>query len=477
LARLYKIDSPLWLDEIYGYRLAQLGFEGIIQNSWTDPHPPLYYFMQWVVSGFGYSRSEIIWRLIPLLSGVLLVPMLGIIVEDITDSFTSIIICLIVATSPSLVYFSQEARPVAFLVLLASISMWFTVTILRNAFVGRLWIGWIIISLLGLYTGYAYLMVAGIQLAFLGLCYYRHVVWRIASIIIIVGLFVLLPFMTSSLIRVASHHVSSEPLTLWRTLQTLFAGEPLRYGFSLSHSIFPLVVIGLCIAACIRTIKLGDNRLAYLIVQVALPMIVFFALSPLLSIRLPLPEAKQFILLMPAFLVLMANGIAELRQWFGHRKGFLVAIVLCGAMVFLNAIGLQSYWSSPKSPEGLTVLKLLDNLQPGENVVSLHYSTDYALGFYTSGIPIYRSPRQDGESYRYQLTDSEHIFDSASMPPIWKGTEDIRASGKFWILAHSTVYREPVASLILGCQIVEQDTFFALNGSFELMKVECPVHR
>ena len=96
LARLYKIDSPLWLDEIYGYRLAQLGFEGIIQNSWTDPHPPLYYFMQWVVSGFGYSRSEIIWRLIPLLSGVLLVPMLGIIVEDITDSFTSIIICLIV---------------------------------------------------------------------------------------------------------------------------------------------------------------------------------------------------------------------------------------------------------------------------------------------------------------------------------------------------------------------------------------------
>lgn len=60
--RVYKIDSPLWLDEIYGYRLAKLGFEAIIQSSWTDAHPPLYCLLQLIISGFGYIQTEIGWR-------------------------------------------------------------------------------------------------------------------------------------------------------------------------------------------------------------------------------------------------------------------------------------------------------------------------------------------------------------------------------------------------------------------------------
>ena len=472
--RLYKIDSPLWLDEIFGYRLARLGVEAIIQNSWTDPHPPFYYLMQWVVSGFGYTQSEIGWRWIPLLSGVLAIAVTGIIVRDITDSFTTIIICLIAATLPTLVFYSQEARSFSFLILLASLSMWFIVTILRDPYVGRrLWTGWIITSLLGLFTGYAYLMVASIQLAFLGFYFYRRAVWWVATVIIIIGLLILLPFMASSLAGVASQHVGAKPLTFWRTVQTLFAGEPIRYGFSLSHTILPLAVIGLYIVAFIKTIRLGDNRLAYFLIQVALPMGMFFALSPLLSIRLPLSEAKQFVILIPACLVLIASGLAELRHRLGHRNGTLLVTAVCGAMIFLNAIGLQSYWTYPKSPEGLAIFGLRDKLQAGEAVVSLHYSLNYALGFYTSGIPIYLNPMQDGDSYRYRLITTEHIFDPLLISPSWIGTENIRASGKFWVLAHSASFREPIVSLISGCQILEQEKFSALNGSFEIMKVDC----
>jgi hypothetical protein len=97
--RLYKIGSPLWLDEIYGYRLAKLGFQAIIQNSWTDPHPPLYYLLQWVVSCFGSIKSEIGWRSIPFLSGVLTIAVIGVTVKDINDTFTSILVCLIAHTS------------------------------------------------------------------------------------------------------------------------------------------------------------------------------------------------------------------------------------------------------------------------------------------------------------------------------------------------------------------------------------------
>ena len=56
-----------------------------------------------------------------------------------------------------------------------------------------------------------------------------------------------------------------------------------------------------------------------------------------------------------------------------------------------------------------------------------------------------------------------------------KNTEDIRAGGQFWILAHDVAYREPIESLVTGCQVVETEMFSARNASFELMKVKCPV--
>jgi hypothetical protein len=469
--RLYKIDTPLWLDEIYGYRLAKLGFTAIIQNSWTDPHPPLYYLIHWVVSGFGQVNSEIGWRWLPLLSGTLAIFVIGSLVREIVDYRTSIMVCVVAATSPSLIFYSQEARPFAFLLLLSSLSMWLTITIFRNPSTNKLWIAWTSITLVGLYSGYAYLMVAGIQIVFLGFYYYQSRVWRVSIILVSGGLFALLPFAASSLRRVALQHISSEPITFWRTLQTVFAGESLRYGVSLSHTVFPLLVVGLCVIAVIRAKKLQDYRLGYCIIQVTLPMGLFFALSPLLGIRLPLPEAKQFVILMPALFVLIASGFAELRSW--QRHGFFLALVIGGVMVLLNASGLQSYWSHYKSPEGFAVLRLRDNLQPGEGVVSLHYSLTYALGFYTANTPIYLNPKQDGATYWYQMTESEHVFDWFSREANEQGVEDIQARGRFWILAHSTLYRESMASLISGCRLVEQETFFALNNSFEITLVEC----
>jgi hypothetical protein len=472
--RLYKIDSPLWLDEIFGYHLARLGLGAVIQNSWTDPHPPFHYLLQWVIHSVGYSQSEIAWRWISFSSGVLAVAVIGSLVRQIAGFSTSLLVALIAATLPSLVYFSQEARGVAPLVLLASLSMWLTAAMLRDGSPSRLWIAWTVTSLLGLYTEYSYLMVAGTQLAFLGLFNHRRVAWWLASIIVIGGLALLLPFMSGSLVNFNLHYASAEALTFWRTMQSMLAGEPLRYGFSPTHTVFPLVVLGLCMAAAVRTFRLGDNRLVYYVLQVALPMGLFFAFGPVLGIGLPLHQTKQFLALMPALLVLMAAGLAELSHWLGARSGLLVAIVLCGALLVLNALGLQAYWTNPKSPEGLAVLKLGDYRQPGEKVVSLHYATNYALEYYTSGLPVYIDPEPEGEAYRYRLTESGRILDLPAASPGQSGTGEIRASGKFWVLAHAALYREPMASLTSGCQILAQETFPARNTSFELIKVECP---
>ena len=100
IIRLYKIDSPLWFDELYAYRLAKLGVGPIIQNSWTDPQPPLYYLLQWAAAGWINPPSELGWRWMSLVYGVLVVFSLSLIVGNVTDRFTSLSICLLVATLP-----------------------------------------------------------------------------------------------------------------------------------------------------------------------------------------------------------------------------------------------------------------------------------------------------------------------------------------------------------------------------------------
>lgn len=52
--RSYRLsNNPLWLDEIYGFLLAAQGLPKILLNSLSDPHPPLYYILQWMSTGFG----------------------------------------------------------------------------------------------------------------------------------------------------------------------------------------------------------------------------------------------------------------------------------------------------------------------------------------------------------------------------------------------------------------------------------------
>lgn len=88
----------------------------------------------------------------------------------------------------------------------------------------------------------------------------------------------------------------------------------------------------------------------------------------------------------------------------------------------------------------MAVLKLRNKLQQGESVVSLHHSLTSALGFYIHGIPIYFNQKRENETFTYQLANSEHIFDLPTNSSNKKSLEDIRSSGKFWILAHATIY-------------------------------------
>ncbi|MDI6694874.1 MAG: glycosyltransferase family 39 protein [Anaerolineales bacterium] len=475
--RVHKINSPLWLDEIYSYRLARLSFVQIIQNSWIDPHPPLFYLLQWMLSAGGQIRSEIGWRMLPLLCGMSVVFIIWLISTDLANSLISLVICAIAVASPTLVYFSQEARPQAALTLLSALSMWLTEKLLINSSNLKLWVLWIGASLLGLYTGYVYLMIVGVQLVFLGYYNYRKAIWWVAVFLISGCLLSLYSFALSGLAHFSSTVKVIEPLTLWRSLQMLLAGDPVRYGTTIAHHLLPAMMVGLLIASTLRSVRLRDRRLIYFLVQGILPMSLFFTLSPLAGIRLPQFEARHFIVFLPALFALMSSGFMELSEWLAtYRKSvFVVSLIAAGGlMICLNLIGLHSYWEIPKSPEGLAVLYLRELLRPGESVVSFYHGVNYSLWFYLPGVTVYIYPKEGANGYIYQQVNSAEMFESSPLKRSEKTSQAIRTGGRFWVLALSSdVDRESVSELISVCRIVARKTFSAPNGSFDLMKVKC----
>ncbi len=474
--RLYQSTAPLWLDEIYGYHMSQQSVSTIIQNSWSDPHPPLFYLLQWLLSGFGAAKSEFSWRWFSILCGTLTVWLIGLTVKKISHPFLSIVIMLMAATSPSLIYFSQEARSYAFLIFLASLSFWFVLAIFENSEKKLIWIGWLVTSLLGFYSGYAYAMIFGIQILFLGIYYSRQWIWWLSSGFIGIGSLILVPFMRDSLLRKAATHQTSKALTTWRILQTLFSGEALRYGTSTAHQILPILVVILCISGLLILIRHRQKPLLFISLQVLSPVFGFLLMATITDIRMPQQDAKQFLVLLPFLYALIGKGLENIKTITQQRVFYSIAGIVGLCFILFNGVSLRTYWKTPKSPEALIVFALKDQVRPDDTVVSLQYSIDYALGFYTEGLRTYLNPQEKDGQIFYQLMDSDQIFniEAWSKNPT-NTTSDIRALGAFWVITKSGVNSSALEKLTQNCDILPQTTTQIPTGTFELLKVTCPM--
>jgi mannosyltransferase len=154
LLRLTTLSAQsLWLDEGYTERLLHMPFGQMIRTvPRTESTPYLYYAVAWVwthVLGFGEYGI----RSLSALAGIATVPVVYLAARWLAGRRAATIAGLLVAVSPVMVWFSQEARAYALATLLSALTVLCVVGYARSRR-SRWLAGWAASAALGLTTHY-----------------------------------------------------------------------------------------------------------------------------------------------------------------------------------------------------------------------------------------------------------------------------------------------------------------------------------
>lgn len=165
--RLIILDQSLWLDEAINVNnAANLDIGSLIfVYSLGDFHPPLYHLILrgWILL---FGTSEIMIRLPSVILGVANVLVIYLIGKKLFEQKTALIAATLLATAPLHIYYSQEARMYMLASFLASLAVYFFLTIIHKATIFS-WFGFITTTTLLLYTDYLPYLVIPVLILYL----------------------------------------------------------------------------------------------------------------------------------------------------------------------------------------------------------------------------------------------------------------------------------------------------------------------
>ncbi len=470
LARLFRLGwHPLWVDELYSHQVSAQSLGVIIRNSLYESHPPLYYILLKFSTLFNLWHSEIGLRWLSAAAGTAMIIVFYAIAVRLVDRRSARILWFIMLLSPGMIFYGQEVRSYAVEILIATITLWLVHGFTETANPSRRqWMLWGAVSVMGVYLGYSYLLVFAAQALFL-LWHFRRDrgVW-ITLTLASLGIAPLIPLLLKNLSNDINTVFINIPLNVRFMLAALLAGEPARYGFFWGSVALP-VLIGL--PALVGAVKLMGGRAgggtpplrgkfgAYLLLQIMIPLIVYFVIiDRLLHIEMPNYQSRQFFVILPALFLLVAHGFqtlhARLPKWVSNVYVVAALLVIAAGSLF----ALADYWNTTKSPEGQAARLVRAQLQPGDAVVSLGNSLDAAAGYYLPpGTPIYLAAQLTNNGYRFD--DNPLILREQVERAHPFSLEDVRAHPRIWILSDNR-HVHPVVPLLTGGCLITLDELF-----------------
>lgn len=386
--RLISLNQSLWLDEsISAAAVKTNSFIGLItQFSPGDVHPPLYYLLLKIWTDiFGYSEVSL--RLPSVIAGVVTVYFVFKIGERLFDRHTGLAAALFMAINPLAIYYSQEARMYSLETLAVVVAIYTLIT--------KRWVSFVLALIVSVFADYVSLFI--LPSLFLIAKERKKVLlaFSLAGGVFLLWMPILLAQFRTSLDLattvplwgqvVGGFSLKSLPLTLVKFI----------FGrITLDNKILYLLIFGSISALYSWMIIQVRNKQLWL--WLALPL----ALGFIISLKIPLFTYHRFLFTLPAFLLLLAKGVA--------RSKPLSVLVLLVSIASVAAFNLNSNFQR-EDWRGLVNYMQAD---PGVAVIpSLAQAP--AITYYDNLYPVYDKDNLvlDGQTPVYLLRYVQEIFD------------------------------------------------------------------
>jgi mannosyltransferase len=294
----------------------------------SESNPPLYYVLAWGwAKAFGSDEVGI--RSLSALLGTLTVPLVYAIGAELSSRRAGLIAAALVAVNPMLIWYSQEARSYALLVIFCAASLLFFARALRTRRGSDLAL-WAIASALALCSHYFAVFAVGIEALWLLVALRSR--WRVVlpalAAVAATGL-ALLPQLTAQVNPTHIDWIEESPLSsrFFQTGASFLVGEtghviaePPRVHYALLPAI--LIVAALLLVALRGTPR--ERRGALLGMVVGLGVAALALVAALVG--------KDYVVernLLPALVPLAVAAAIGLAAERARRLGLLLAIALC----------------------------------------------------------------------------------------------------------------------------------------------------
>ena len=407
----YRLSSEsFWEDEIYSYQANLRSFAGLVSGPLSN-HPPLYFiFLKAWANVFGTSEFSL--RFPSIIFGSLSVLMIYLLGSLLYDKKTGIIASALLAISPFLVYYQQEARMypmLLFLFLAASVML---LRIIKTPAPVD-------------YSAYAILLIAGLMTHyFFVLAIIFHIAYflinsRIISkstVFFAASIIVSATVCAQWYISVFLGRLSTDlQYITWIARPTVTAAlatlSQFMFNFPINEFIRASLAAALIFIYIIFTILRKEDRISalkkesfILIFALALPLLVF-----LVSFVRPLWVDRYLIFAFPAFVLLISRIVFEQKI-----KAIGIAFLVIILIFNFNAIT-RGYNNLDKMQLREAAIYIQNQYRPGDTVIT-YWITQDVITYYLQNIPVVSVPKilkgeaKYNEPFKKILNKSNDIF-------------------------------------------------------------------
>jgi mannosyltransferase len=133
ILRLYHLTfNSFWLDEFATIMYSQGSFSTIWNYMIAGEYnPPGFYWIEHIVMSLA-GTTEFTMRFIPVIAGILTIPVIYYLGKEMYDEKAGMIAALICTLSPWMIYYSQEARAYSLVILLCALATYYWIEATRH---------------------------------------------------------------------------------------------------------------------------------------------------------------------------------------------------------------------------------------------------------------------------------------------------------------------------------------------------------